>query len=61
MLKVGLTGGIASGKSTVGRMFVERGCRLIDSDLITRELFEPGQPVAVTGFVRFKLGETATE
>lgn len=45
MLKVGLTGGIASGKSTVGRMFGELGCRVIDSDLITRKLFEPGDPV----------------
>jgi dephospho-CoA kinase len=45
MLKVGLTGGIASGKSTVGRMFGELGCRVIDSDLITRRLFEPGHPV----------------
>ena len=42
MLKVGLTGGIASGKSTVGRMFGELGCRVIDSDRITRQLFEPG-------------------
>ena len=45
MLKVGLTGGIASGKSTVGRMFGELGCRVIDSDLITRQLFEAGNPV----------------
>jgi dephospho-CoA kinase len=45
MLKVGLTGGIASGKTTVGRMFGELGCRVIDSDLITRKLFEPGDPV----------------
>ena len=45
MLKVGLTGGIASGKSTVGRMFGELGCRVIDSDLITRKLFEVGDPV----------------
>jgi dephospho-CoA kinase len=45
MLKVGLTGGIASGKTTVGRMFTELGCRVIDSDLITRKLFEPGDPV----------------
>ena len=42
MLKVGLTGGISSGKSTVGRMFGELGCRVIDSDRITRQLFEPG-------------------
>ena len=45
MLRVGLTGGIASGKSTVGRMFGELGCKVIDSDRITRELFEPGNPV----------------
>ena len=45
MLRVGLTGGIASGKSTVGRMFGELGCKVIDSDRITRELFKPGNPV----------------
>jgi dephospho-CoA kinase len=43
MLRVGLTGGIASGKTTVGAMFVELGCHLIDSDSITHQLFEPGQ------------------
>ena len=32
MLRVGLTGGIATGKSTAGQMFVELGCHLIDSD-----------------------------
>jgi dephospho-CoA kinase len=45
MLKVGLTGGIASGKSTVGRMLGGLGCRVIDSDRITRDLFEAGNPV----------------
>jgi dephospho-CoA kinase len=45
MLRVGLTGGIATGKSTVGAMFVELGCRLIDSDRITHQLLEPGQAV----------------
>ncbi len=45
MLRVGLTGGIATGKTTVGLMLVELGCHLIDSDRITHELFEPGQPV----------------
>jgi dephospho-CoA kinase len=45
MLRVGLTGGIATGKSTVGAMFVEFGCHLIDSDRITHELLEPGQDV----------------
>jgi len=45
MLRVGLTGGIATGKSTVGAMFVDLGCRLIDSDRITHQLLEPGQAV----------------
>ena len=45
MLRVGLTGGMASGKSTVGRMLGELGCRVIDSDRITRQLFEAGSPV----------------
>lgn len=45
MLRVGLTGGIATGKTTVGQMFVELGCHLIDSDQITHKLFEPGQEV----------------
>lgn len=45
MLKVGLTGGIATGKTVVGSMFVELGCRLIDSDRITHEVLEPGEEV----------------
>jgi dephospho-CoA kinase len=45
MLKVGLTGGIASGKSTVAAMFVELGARLIDTDVIAREVVAPGGPV----------------
>lgn len=40
--RVGLTGGIGSGKSTVGRMLVERGAALIDADQIARELTAPG-------------------
>ena len=45
MLRVGLTGGIATGKSTASQMFLELGCHLIDSDRITHQLFEPGQSV----------------
>ena len=37
-LKIGLTGGIGSGKSTVARMLVERGAHLVDTDAIAREL-----------------------
>lgn len=43
MLLVGLTGGIASGKSTVSAMLAERGAIVLDADLIAREIVEPGQ------------------
>ena len=43
-LKVGLTGGVASGKSTVARHFAELGVPVIDADEIARELVEPGRP-----------------
>jgi dephospho-CoA kinase len=45
MLRVGLTGGIGTGKSTVGTIFVELGCHLIDADHVTHQLFPPGEPV----------------
>ena len=45
MLKIGLTGGIASGKSAVGEMFVKLGAQLIRADDIAHELMQPGQPV----------------
>ena len=44
MLKVGLTGGIGCGKSTVAGMMRDLGCRVIDADEISRRLAEPGQP-----------------
>ena len=44
MRVVGLTGGIASGKSTVAKLFVELGGRLVDADLLARSVVEPGQP-----------------
>jgi dephospho-CoA kinase len=44
MLLVGLTGNIASGKSTVSRMFAERGATIIDSDVLARQAVEPGTP-----------------
>lgn len=44
MLLVGLTGGIASGKSTVSNMFKNKGAAIIDADLLSREILEPGQP-----------------
>jgi dephospho-CoA kinase len=45
MLRVGLTGGLGSGKSTIGRMFAERGAHVIDADEVGRSLMQPGQPV----------------
>ncbi|MDF2836408.1 MAG: dephospho-CoA kinase [Paenibacillus sp.] len=41
---IGLTGGIASGKSTVGRMLTERGAKLVDADEVAREIVRPGEP-----------------
>jgi len=43
-LLVGLTGGIASGKSSVSRQLVELGCRLIDADVLAREVVAPEAP-----------------
>jgi dephospho-CoA kinase len=45
MLRVGLTGGLGSGKSTVGRMFADLGVPVIDADDVGRQLMQPGQPV----------------
>ena len=44
MLKVGLTGGIASGKSTVAEMFRRHGAHLIDADRVSRDVVAPGRP-----------------
>ena len=43
-LKVGLTGGIGSGKTTVSNLFADLGVPIIDADIIARELVEPGRP-----------------
>ena len=43
-LRIGLTGGIASGKSTVAEMFAEHGVPIIDTDAIARVVVQPGQP-----------------
>jgi dephospho-CoA kinase len=45
LLKVGLTGGIASGKSVVGEMFVKLGAHVILADAIAHWLMQPGRPV----------------
>ncbi len=42
VIRLGLTGGIGAGKSTVAKTFVERGAYIIDADKIAREVVEPG-------------------
>lgn len=42
-MNIGLTGGIATGKSTVSHLLTERGAALVDLDRIAREVVEPGQ------------------
>ncbi len=44
MLLIGLTGGIASGKTTVSNMFVKLGAHLIDADIIARDVVKPDKP-----------------
>ena len=44
LLRVGLTGGIASGKSVVANMFSARGVPVIDMDIISRQVVKPGEP-----------------
>ncbi|PPD22275.1 MAG: dephospho-CoA kinase [Methylomonas sp.] len=53
MFTVALTGGIASGKSTVSALFAERGVDIIDADIIARRLVEPGQPTLAALFEAF--------
>ena len=60
MLRVGLTGGIGSGKSEVARLLAERGAVVIDSDKLAREVVAPGTPglaAVVAAFGREYLDE----
>jgi len=40
---IGLTGGIGSGKSTISELFIKKGIRVIDADIVYKELSKPGQ------------------
>src|SRR5258707_15109826 len=51
--RVALTGGIASGKSTVATLFAERGVPIIDLDLIAREVVAPGTALLEQVFAQF--------
>lgn len=52
-LSVALTGGIASGKTTVARLLAEQGAIVIDSDVLAREVVEPGTPGLAAVVERF--------
>jgi dephospho-CoA kinase len=56
MLRVGLTGGIGAGKSTVAQMLVDRGAVVVDGDQIARELVRPGEPALAAIVERFGTG-----
>jgi len=47
-LLVGLTGGLATGKSTVSDILRSLGCVVLDADVLAREVVEPGQPALAT-------------
>jgi dephospho-CoA kinase len=51
--RIGLTGGIASGKTTVSDLFASRGVPVIDSDVIARDVVAPGQPALQAIVARF--------
>ena len=44
MHKIGLTGGIGSGKSTVAKLLEEKGAALVNADLLGHEVYLPGKP-----------------
>lgn len=50
---IGLTGGIASGKSTVARLLENRGAAVVDADQLARQVVEPGQPALAELVARF--------
>ncbi len=53
MLRVGLTGGIGSGKSTVARCLADLGAVVVDADAVAREVLEPGMPALAAVRARF--------
>ena len=53
MLRVGLTGGVASGKSLVAEMLEQFGATLVDADIVAREVVAPGEPALAAIVERF--------
>jgi dephospho-CoA kinase len=56
VLRVGLTGGPGSGKSTVGKLLAERGAAVVDTDQLAREMVAPGTPGLAAVVERFGAG-----
>lgn len=61
MKLIGLTGGIGSGKTTVGALLVERGAVLVDADALVKELQQPGMAVFEAMVERFGAGIVAAD
>ena len=61
MYLIGLTGGIASGKSLVSSRLAELGARIVDADLLAREVVEPGTPGLAAIAERFGPGVIASD
>jgi dephospho-CoA kinase len=61
MLRVGLTGDLGSGKSTVARMFAERGAVVLSSDEMGRTMMQPGEAVYAAIVERFGQGVVAAD
>jgi len=55
-MRIGLTGGIGSGKSTVAALLAERGARVVDADRIAREVVRPGTPGLAAVVAEFGAG-----
>jgi len=61
VFRVGLTGGIASGKSTAAKFFAALGVPILDSDQVARDVVEPGQPPLERLVERFGPGILTTD
>ena len=61
MLRIGLTGGIGSGKSTVSRLLERRGAVIVDADVIAREVLAPGTPGLAAVVEAFGRGVVAAD
>jgi len=60
-LLVGLTGGLAAGKSTVAGLLAEQGCTVVDADRLVAELYRPGEPGALRARELFGDGVLASD